>query len=122
MENAILKKRLSTYKSEKGTITRVPDDLLIDILRAWESWSGTAKAFYEEIGLSKMQLGGLMKKAKKLSRDLPASEFKEIAMETLGSVASSSVPCQGIELGLHDGKVIRFPSVDPLVEFLRKTA
>lgn len=122
MESVILKKRLSTYKSEKGTITRAPDDLLIDILRAWESWNGTAKAFHEEIGLSKTQLGGLMKKAKKLSRDLPASEFKEIAMETLSSVATHLPPCQGIELCWSEGKVIRFPSVDPLLEFLKKAA
>lgn len=51
-DNSVLKKKLSAYKSAKGTIKRVPDDLLLVTLRAWEQWPGTAKDFYTSLGMS----------------------------------------------------------------------
>jgi hypothetical protein len=52
MESTILKKRLSTFKTEKGTLKNVSDELLIDILRSWESWTGNSRDFYTSIGVS----------------------------------------------------------------------
>jgi hypothetical protein len=124
MDNAILKKRLSTFRSEKGTITKVHDELLVDILTAWESWTGTAKNFHVGLGLSKTQLGGLMGKAKKLRREgkFPENEFKEIKVEPAeGGSGFSGAPC-GIELCWDAGKVIRFSQVEQLVDFLKKVA
>ena len=122
MDNAILRKRLSTFKTEGGSVKKVSDDLLVDILRAWETWAGTAKDFHDSIGLSKSQLGGLMGKAKKLHREgrFPVEEFKEIKVES--SVVGSLVPCNGIELSWEQGKVIRFAEVSQLVDFLKKVA
>jgi hypothetical protein len=121
MDNAILKKRLNTYKSAKGTLRDVSQEVVFEVLRAWESWPGKASELYRELGLSKMQMVTMIQKAKRLVKSgaVMESEFKEIA---LAGGAPQSGPCHGIELGLSDGKVIRFASVDPLLEFLKKAA
>ena len=49
-----------------------------------------------------------------------AEEFKEIKLES--PQTGGFGPCQGIELSWDQGKVIRFPQVDQLVEFLKKVA
>lgn len=124
MDNQILKKRLSTFRNDKGRLVRVSDELLIDVLRAWETWTGSSKEFYTELGVSKQTLGCFIKKAKKLNREgrfSDSSEFKEIQIES-GSVHSiSGSPC-GIELSWNEGKVIRFAQVEQLVDFLKKVA
>lgn len=68
-----------------------------------------------------MQRVTLIQKAKKLVKSgaVMESDFRDIA---IASGASETGPCQGIELGLSYGKVIRLPSVDPLLEFLKKAA
>lgn len=123
MDNSILKKRLNTFKSGKsGRLQDVSTEVVMEVLRAWENWPGTATDLYRDLGLSKMQMVTMIQKAKKLIKSgavTTESEFKEIAV---ASGAMPSGPCQGIELGLSDGKVIRFPSVDPLLEFLKKAA
>ena len=111
----------STYKSAKGTLKDVSNDVVFEVLRAWENWPGTAADLYRELGLSKMQMVTMIQKAKRLvkSGTVLESEFKEIA---ISGGAPQNGPCQGIELGLSDGKVIRFPAVDSLLEFLKKAA
>jgi hypothetical protein len=124
MDNTILKKRLSTFKTENGSIKGASNELLVDMLRAWESWPGTAKEFHNSIGLSKTQLGGLMGKAKRLVKSgvMVEGEFKEITSGAEIFTGVSGQPCQGIELSLPEGRVIRFPTVEPLIEFLKKVA
>lgn len=121
MDNSILKKRLNTYKSAKGTLKDVSNDVVFEVLRAWENWPGTAADLYRELGLSKMQMVTMIQKAKRLVKSgaVLENEFKEIA---ISGGAPQNGPCQGIELGLSDGKVIRFPAVDSLLEFLKKAA
>jgi hypothetical protein len=121
MENAILKKRLNTYKSSKGTLKDVSNEVILEVLRAWENWPGTAADLYRELGISKMQMVTMIQNAKRLIKSgaVVESEFREIAV---AGGAAPNGPCQGIELGLNDGKVLRFPSVDPLIEFLKKAA
>lgn len=124
MDNTILKKRLSTFKTEKGVLKNVSDELLIDILRGWEAWPGNSKDFYTSIGVSFKQMAKLMGKAKKLHREgrFPESEFKEIQVEsTVSSTLGSNGGCS-IELAWEQGKVIRFCAVEQLVEFLKKVA
>jgi hypothetical protein len=129
METTILKKRLNTFKSGRGRLKRVSDDLLIDLLRSYEQWPGSAADFYRDVGISKQQFAVLMKKAKKLCREgqhPESGEFKEIALAALGSAATPpgvGSSCAGsIELQWAEGRVIRFPSVEPLLEFLKKAA
>ena len=121
MDNAILKKRLNTYKSDKGTLKQVSNDVVMDVLRAWENWPGAANELYRDLGLSKMQLVTMIQKAKRLVKSgvVTESEFKEIKIEVPGALPG--VPC-GIELSWEGGKVIRFSQVEQLVDFLKKVA
>ncbi len=116
MDHAILKKRLSAFRNDKGRFSKIGDDLLVDILRAWESWTGQSKDLYRSLGVSKMQLAIMIKKGKKLSKsgNYGSGEFKEIKLDGLVG-ASSAMP---IEVSWDKGKVIRFNQVEALVDFL----
>ena len=123
MDNTVLKKKLSTYRSPKGSIVRVPPEVLYELLKAWESWTGTLSEFYTGIGVSQRQAAGLLGKAKRISREggFPASEFSEIKLDGLTPSSPHSLT-SGIELSWDNGKLIRFPQVDQLVDFLKKAA
>jgi len=125
MELEIIKKKISTYRGEGGRLTKVSDELLMEILTAWESWSGPASGFYAGIGVDHRKMASLMGKAKKLKREgrFPVSEFKEVTSEVLGSQAFPQGGCSnGIELCWDQGKLIRFSQVEQLVDFLKKVA
>ena len=119
MDLEVLKKRLSSYRTPKGRITRVPDELLVDILIAWEQWTGPASGFYSALGADHRKMAGLIGRAKKLKREgfFPEEVFKEIVVS---ESSVSAQPCQGIEVLWDSGKVIRFPQVEYLVDFLKK--
>lgn len=120
MDNSVLKKKLSTYRSDKDRLSNLPGEVLLEVLTAWEQWPGKLKDFYASIGVSHRQMAGIMGKAKKLRREghFPAEDFKEIKLEGIAAAG----PCIGIELTWEPGKVIRFPEVAQLVEFLKKVA
>ena len=116
METNVLKKRLNTYKSGKGNLTRVDDEVVMDVLRAWEQWQGSAADLYRELGLSKMQLVTMIQKGKRLVKKGAATggDFKEIKI-------SQAVPSESpdkIELSWDRGRTIKFCSVGQLLEFL----
>ena len=46
MDLVTLKKKLSTYESDKGYLKNVSDDVLYEVLVAWENWTGPTKDFY----------------------------------------------------------------------------
>ena len=129
MDNTILKKKLSTYLTETGRLQGVPDDILHELLSAWEKWSVESRDFYKSIGFPSSQLAFLMGKAKKLKREgrFPVEDFKEFRIDGIdgtgpGSATSAtSVTCP-IELFWEKGRVIRFREVDLLVDFLKKVA
>ena len=119
----ILKKRISSYRTPKGKLMRLPDELLIDVLLAWEQWTGPASGFYSALGADHRKMASLIGRAKKLKREgfFPEESFKEIKIES--SISTSAVgPCQGIEIIWDNGKVIRFPQVEYLIDFLKKVA
>lgn len=123
MELEILKKKISSYRTEGGHLTKVSDDLVMEILHAWEQWTGPSKGFYSAIGVNQHKMATIIGKAKKLKREghFPAEEFKEIKLDQVVSSFSTN-PCIGIELTWDQGKVIRFPEVSQLIDFLKKTA
>ena len=124
MDNAILKKKLNTYKAgESGQLRTVSDDVVMEVLRAWENWPGKASDLYRELGLSKMQLVTMIQKGKRLVKSgvVQESDFKQVAVVGAEAVGIG-VPCVVIELVWEGGKVIRFPSVEPLLDFLKKVA
>lgn len=126
MDLEVLKKRLSSYRTPKGRLTRVPDELLAEILKAWEQWTGPAKGFYVALGADQRKMAKFIGKAKQLKRDgfFPEESFKEIKIEEHSSPLSSQMlgPCVGVEIFWENGKLIRFSQVDLLVEFLKKAA
>ena len=123
MDLEVLKKRLSSYRTPKGRLTRVPDELLMDILKAWEVWTGPGSGFYSALGADHRKMAGLIGRAKKLKRDgvFPEEAFKEIKLEFLPG-SGSMVPCSGIEIIWDNGKLIRFPQVESLIDFLKKVS
>jgi hypothetical protein len=128
MDLEILKKKVSSYRDNGGRVRKVSDELLVEILDAWEHWTGPASGFYTALGVSAKGISSIIGKAKKLKREgfpSPGSgDFKEIKIDggAAGSPGVGTGPCTGIELGLADGRIVRFPQVDQLVEFLKKAA
>lgn len=123
MDNTILKKKLSTFKSPKGSIVGVSPEVLYELLQAWQGWTGPSKAFYQSLGINRKAGARMVGKAKQMSRQgaFPAEEFKELQLSSAGAVGELP-PCSGIELCWEQGKVIRFPRVEQLLEFLKKAA
>ena len=126
MDNGIIRKKLNTFKSTKGALRQVNNDVVLEVLRAWENWPGTAADLYRELGLSKMQLVTMIQKAKRLVKSgaVTESEFEEISATALpGIVAGEPVTSHcSIELAWDQGKVIRFAQVEQLIDFLKKAA
>lgn len=124
MDLEILKKKLSTYRNARNQVRHVPDELLLEVLSAWERWTGSTPEFYRGIGISHAGMASMMGKAKKIRREgrVPASDFKEITDAVLGINGASAGSGVGIELSWDHGKVIRFPQVDQLIDFLKKVA
>lgn len=124
MDLAILKKKISTFRSEGGKLRSVSDELLFELLTAWETWTGPASGFYTAIGVNHRKMASLIGRAKRLKRDehFGVEEFKEIKLEDGTTPNVSSVPCNGAEVFWNDGRIIRFFQVELLLEFLKKAA
>lgn len=124
MELEILRKKIDTYRTSTGKITKLPDDLAIEILQAWEQWAGSPKGFYSALGADFRKMAKIMGKAKKLKREgrVPVTEFAEVTAQVLGTPTAGGLAVQGIELSWDQGKVIRFPQVEQLIDFLKKVA
>ena len=101
----------------------VDDEVLYELLIAWEQWTGKPRTFYRELGVDHRKMASLLGRAKKLKREgqFPEEEFREIKIDSpLGS--SNIQECQGAELVWKTGQIIRFKEVDMLLDFLKKTA
>lgn len=124
METSILRKRLNTFKSSKGSLRAISNDVILEVLRGWESWPGSSADFYRELEITKGQLAVIIKKAKSLVKKgiIVESEFMEIPnpSEIASSSASDGACC--IEITWKGGNVIRFGQVDQLIQFLNKVA
>jgi hypothetical protein len=118
----VLKKKISTYRGEGGRIRITSDELLMEILLAWEQWTGPGQGFYSAIGVSAKGMASVIGRAKKLRREgFPMDNFKEIKISGAEVGESVLTPC-GIEIFWDNNKLIRFQQVDQLVDFLKKVA
>lgn len=124
MDNLSLKKKLSCFISDKGQIRGVTDDLLYEVLVAWENWTGKSSDFYRSLGFTYRQMAGLIGKAKKLRREgyFGEGEFKQIKIEEPALESAAHGPCAAIEIVWKDGHVIRFSRVDVALEFIKKAS
>ena len=123
MEIEVLQKKISTFKSPSGRVCKLSDELLYDVLTAWENWTGSRMSFYSAIGVSHKGFASIIGKAKRLKREgyFPAEEFKEVQIPNVSTSSSSLSGGYGIILRLETKQVIKFREVDQLVEFLNKT-
>lgn len=128
MDLTILAKKISSYRTPKGRIFKLPDELLGEILHAWEQWSGAPSSFYTQLGVDYRKMGSLMGRAKKLKREgyFDGLNFTEVVIEdenrsetTPSAVVTSGC---GIELVWDNNKIIRFGSSELLMDFLKKAA
>ena len=121
-----MRKKLSTYLSDKGRLSNISEEVLYEVLVSWENWTGTAKDFYRSIGFTHRQMAGIIGKAKKLKREgrFGSSEFKQVSVEgdAVSISTQPSVPCSGAEITWKSGQVIRFAEVSMLIDFLKKSA
>lgn len=125
MDLTVLSRKISSYRTPKGRITKLPNELLGEILHAWEQWGGTPAGFYKQLGVDFRKMGSMMGKAKQLKRDgaFDGLNFTEVVIEDVApSKAASIVGCSEIELVWDNNKVIRFKTPELLVEFLKKAA
>jgi hypothetical protein len=120
LETAIIKKRLRTFMSPKGSLASVSNEVALEVLRGWESWTGPGAEFARELGISHSQLGTMIQKGKNLIKKgiVTESEFKELSVPTAGAVP---VPgSSAIELRLENGRVVGFSQVEMLIDFMKK--
>ena len=120
MDLEVLKKKISTFRGEGGRVRITDEKLLMEILKAWEQWTGPASGFYPAIGVSQNGMASIIGKAKKLRREgyFPAEDFKEIKIEPVLRGEEPSGLCR-IELNWEGKQVIRFALVEQLVDFLK---
>ena len=112
MDLEILKKKISSFRTEGGLVKNVSDEVLMELLVAWEHWTGPAKGFASVIGMNRKSIPKLIGKAKKLKREghFPIDDFKEVKVESPPSELTSihGGPCLGVEILWDGGKLIRF--------------
>jgi hypothetical protein len=124
MDLTVLSKKISSYRTPTGRITNLPNELLAEILHAWEQWSGAPGAFYKAIGADFRKMGKLMGKAKQLKRDgaFDGLNFTEITLDQESGQVMELPPCSGVELVWEGGRIIRFSRLEMLLDFLKKAA
>lgn len=123
MDLEVLKKKISTFRGEGGRVRITDEALLMEILQAWEQWTGPTKGFYSAIGVSAKGMASVIGKAKKLRREghFPVEDFKEIKIEQVPSAGDYEGGLCRIELNWDGKQVIRFALVDQLIDFLKKS-
>jgi hypothetical protein len=119
MELEVLKKKLSAFKGNGGSVRNVSNDMLLEVLSTWELWPGTAKDFYRGIGVSNKGIASILGKAKRLKREGAAMPFQEVSVAGITN-DSATFSCD-IEVQ-EQNKIIRFRRVDLLIEYLKKAS
>lgn len=124
MDLTVLSKKISSYRTPKGQIRSLPDELLGEILHAWEKWTGPAAGFYKLLGADQRKMAALMGKAKQLKRDgaFDGLNFTEVVLDQESGQIMELPPCSGVELVWEGGRIIRFSKVEMLLDFLKKAA
>jgi len=123
MDLTILKKKISSYRTPKGRITSLPDELLGEILHAWEQWTGAPSSFYKFLDVDYRKMGSLMGRAKRLKREgaFDGIDFTEVkVIDNVTETVSLTGGVIGIEVIWKNKYPIRFSRIDDLFQFLNK--
>jgi len=134
MDLMILKKKIDGYRAGNGSIKNVPAELLLELRQTWEHYTGSAEQFRSELGVKTGTLRNLLIESKKLNHVIASagavglavgneSENGQADQEDAVQSVENRLSQDALELVFDQGtKVIRFPSVDTLIDFLRKSA
>jgi len=131
MDLVILRKKIDGYRDSGGSIKNVPPELLLEIRQTWEHYTGSPEQFRSELGVKIGTLRKLLVESKKLNHVIASVGAVGLAMEGGNEVSSGELAQSAeneafgtvVELVFdHGSKVIRFPSVDLLIDFMRKSA
>lgn len=127
MDLVILKRKLDGYRDSRGCIRNVPPELLLELRQNWEHFTGGPEQFKSELGIRTGTLRNLLIESKKLNHVIASVGAVGLAVGGEGTepVQSDANGVSGntLELVFDNGsKVIRFPSVDLLIDFMRKSA
>ena len=127
MDLLILRKKIDGFRSGNGQLQKLPAELLLELRQAWEHHTGPTEEFRRELGMKVGTLRNLLVESKKLNHVLASAEavgLTEGERQT-DSVTAEQTPSLGKPLELvYDGgsKVIRFPDIGSLIEFLKRTS
>lgn len=128
MDLPILKKKLDGFRLSNGSIRDVSAEVLWELRQAWENFTGPIDEFRTQVGVQTGTLRNLLASAKKLNHAMASSQNVGLHGEVeqvAGGSGGGSIPAQpgALELVYDRGEtVIRFPSVDTLIDFLKKAA
>ena len=122
MDYEVMRKKLDTYRKSNGQFKHVNGDLLVELLRMWEAHTGPSLEFAKKLGMRSKQLGSLIREGRKVATSTENVDPAFHALQLQNSPSEGGVPCIGIELHWGTDKLIRFPSVDTLWDFLKKAA
>jgi hypothetical protein len=121
MDFEVMKKKLEAYRTPKGQIRNVKSELLLELLRMWEVHAGPSALLARTLGMKGKQLARLITEARKLATSTDAIDPSFHQLPSQGEGETPAVG-SGIELSWGSDQVIRFPSVDVLVDFLKKAS
>ena len=124
MDLMVLKKRLDGYRTSNGQIRDVSPEVLWELRQAWENFTGPIEQFRSEVGIQAGTLRNLLSASKKLNHAIAsASSVGLQGQENEEEQPGEAQHGRCLEL-VYDGgdKIIRFPDVDTLIEFLKKAA
>jgi hypothetical protein len=121
MDFEILRKKLDAYKTSGGSYKNIKSELLVELLRAWEEHRGPSTVLAKQLGMKAGQLARQIREARKAAT---RGEAIDPAFQALQMQSSGESPSGASEIVLSWGgdKVVKFPNVDLLVDFLRKAA
>ena len=133
MDMAILKKKIDGYRDSAGSIKNVPPELLLELRQMWEHYTGSPDEFRSELGVRAGTLRNLLKESKKLNHVLASAGAVGLAVVSgEGESTSAQITPHSEENGVssnvlvltfdNGSKTIRFPSVDLLIDFMRRSA
>jgi hypothetical protein len=121
MDVDVMRKKLDAYKTAGGSYKNIKSDLLIELLRVWEEHTGPATHLARQLGMKSNQLARQIREARKAAAMSDVIDPAFQALQIPESLDGSSVGSV-IEMSWGGDKVVKFPNVDCLVEFLRKAS
>jgi len=120
MDFEVMRKKLDAYRRASGQYRGVKGELLVELLRAWEAHKGPSADFAKKLGMRGKQLGRLVQAARKVATTTDAVDPAFHALDIQQPIEASH--STGIEMSWGGDKVIRFPTVDTLMDFLKKAS